>query len=399
MAAKKRKNTPKPVATAKATKNDDAKIQQKQELDKNVTEAKIKVAKELHFVPTTLLLTILVCSGALSLMSYRDAFGTGKVIFGDSDAAMLQFTRSTKWFDDSIGWKSSAGGFSAVQKFTTDENDMGGFFVRKMAGAAALGYHMQKLIPLMFQKADTHWGRGHFQPMLLSSVLGNLAIAFFYVSHFDDFKSSGAHDMGSKIASVLIFEAVVIMAFILSSLLKSRPILKAKSFPAGKGPKSIVSKIITRTFCIVTGVITVIAARDFFFPGQELPFPPYDDIYLEWTGAFIHSPPPNTVEEEAHGLEAPLHVGEKFMARLMALYILVISFQKFVCAFLIRVGKDNSGEQKCKVFWQCQAVTNALLLFTMRVFASAALSASLDLRWHVMSLGYETFLLGLYAFW
>jgi len=149
----------------------------------------------------------------------------------------------------------------------------------------------------------------------------------------------------------------------------------------------------------VTGVITFIAARDFFFPGQELPFPPYDDIYLKWTGAFIHSPPPNIVEEEAHGLEAPLHVGEKFMARLMALYILVISFQKFVCAFLIRVGKDNSGEKKCKVFWQCQAVTNALLLFTMRVFASAALSASLDLRWHVMSLGYETFLLGLYAFW
>jgi len=399
MAAKKRKNATKSASKANVKKTDEAKIQQKQELDKNVSDAKISAAKEMHFVPTALLLTVLICSGVLAIMAYRDTFGTGRVIFGDSDAAMLQFTGSTKWYENNIGWKSTAGGFSAVEKITTDENNMGGFFVRKMAGAAALGYHMQKIIPLLFQRADTHWGRGHFQPMLLTSVLGNLAIAYFYVSHFEDFKSSGANDMGVRIVSILIVEAVVIMAFIIASLLRSRPTLKAKSFPAGKGPKSIVSKIITRTFCLVTGVITFIAVRDFFFPGQELPFPPYDDIYLEWTGAFIHSPPPNTVEEAEHGLEAPLHIGDKFMSRLMALFFLVNSFQKFVSAFLIRVGKDNSGEKKCKVFWQCQAVTDGLLLFTMRVFASAALSASLDFRWHAMCLGYETFLLGLVAFW
>ena len=399
MATKKRKNATKSVSKTNVNKIDHAKTQQKEELDKNVTDAKISAAKEMHFVPTPLLFTVLICSGVLAIISYRDVFGTGKVIFGDSDLAMLQFTGSTKWYENNIGWKSTAGGFSAVEKITTDDNDMGGFFVRKMAGAGALGYHMQKLIPLLFQKADTHWGRGHFQPMLLSSVLGNIVIACFYVSHFEDFKSSGAHEMGFRIASLLIVEAVVIMVFILVSQLKSRPTLKAKSFPAGKGPKSIVSKIITRTFCLVTGVITFIAVRDFFFPGQELPFPPYDDIYLEWTGAFIHSPPSNTVEEAEHGLEAPLHIGDKFMSRLMALYMLVNSFQKFVSAFLIRVGKDNSGGKKCKVFWQCQAFTNALFLFTLRVFASAALSASLDFRWHAMCLGYETFLLGLFAFW
>jgi hypothetical protein len=76
----------------------------------------------------------------------------------------------------------------------------------------------------------------------------------------------------------------------------------------------------------------------------------------------------------------------------------VTCFQKFVSGFIVRLGPGNDGDKKCKIFWQSQAIGDALLLFTMRVFAQAALSASLDLRWHVMSLGYETFILGLYAF-
>jgi hypothetical protein len=383
----------------------DTKALQKKQLDENISKAKIEVAKELHFVPYVLLSVVLVCSGALAILSYRDMFGTGKVIFGEHDKALLQFTGSTKWFDDSKGWKSTAGGFSAVKKFTTDENDMGGFFVRKMAGAAGLGFHLQKLVPLLFQRSDTHWGRGHFHPMLVTSALGDLAIAGYYMSHVQQLKSGDAHFMGYAIAIVFIFEAVIMLSCVLlSSCIQkvtsttSIPGFKVKSFPPGKGPKSVVCKIVTRTFCIVTAAMALIAGRDFFFPGRELPFPPYDDIYLEWTGAFIHSPPPNTVEEQEYGMEAPLHIGDKFVSRLMALYILVTCFQKFVSGFIIRLGPGNDGDKKCKIFWQSQAIGDALLLFTMRVFAQAALSASLDLRWHVMSLGYETFILGLYAF-
>lgn len=394
MASKKKKTDTKSIS-----KNDAAKSQQRKQLDENVAKAKIDAAKELHFVPTALLFTILVCSGALAVMSYRDMFGTGKVIFGGNDEAMLHFTGSTKWYDDSRGWKSTAGGFSSVQQVTTDENDMGGYFVKKMAGAAALAFHLQKLIPVLFQSSEFDWGYDHFKPMLLTSVLGNFAVAGFYVLHFDEFKTSNAENMGFVIAAILIVEAVVILAFILAaSFGKSRPSLKSKTLPAGKGPKSIVSKILARTFCIVSGAIAVIAGRGLFFPGEELPFPPYDDIYLEWTGAFIHSPPAHSIEEREHGLEAPLHAGDKFISRLMALYILIICFQKLASGFLVHVGKDNSGEKKCKTFWRAQCIGNILLLFTMRVFAPAALSASLDLRWHIMSLGYETFILGLYGY-
>jgi hypothetical protein len=375
----------------------DAKVQQRKELDEKVVKAKIDAAREMHFVPTILLFIILVCSGGLTIMSYRDMCATGKVIFGKGDAAMLHFTGSTKWYDDSNGWKSTAGGFSSVHQITTDENDMGGYFIRKMAGAAALGFHLQKLVPVLFQGSEFHWGCGHFQPMLLTSVLGNLAVAGFYMSHSNEFKTSNAENMGLAVAAALVFEAVAILAFLVASLAgkKRSSLIGNNSFPAGKGPKSIVSKIMARTFCMVSGMIMTLAFRELFFPGIELPFPPYDDIYLEWTGALIHSPPKNSVEEREYGLESPLHVGDKFVSRLMGLYILIICFQKFISGFLIRVGKDNNGEKKCRTFWRVQCISNILLLFTIRVFAPAALSASLDFRWHVMSLGYETFILGL----
>lgn len=379
------------------TKNS-AKIAQKKVLDEKVTNANIKAVRELHLVPMFLLFAVLTCSGALAVMSYRDMFGTGKVIFGPTDEALLEFTSSTKWFEDGKGWKSAQGGFSAVQQITTDENDMGGFFVRKLAGAAALAFHLQKLVPLIYQPTTVHWGLGHFTPMLITSVLGNMAVAAFYMSHMDDLKNADAGSIGFGIIAALVLESFVIGGFILTLLLKKSVKLKPQKLPSDKRPSSMVSKIVTRTVCIVSGLITVIAGRDFFFPGQELPFPPYDDIYLEWTGAFIHSPPPNTVEGDEHGLEAPLHIGDKFMSRLGALYILIICFQKFAAAILIRVGKDNSGPTKCKIFWKVQAIADGLILFTLRVFAPAAKSASLDFRWHIMSLGYELFILGLYGY-
>jgi hypothetical protein len=272
MPAEKRKLTKKAVASSNA--KHDAKALQRKQLDENISKAKIEVAKELHFVPNVLFLIVLICSGALAILSYRDMFGTGKVIFGEHDEALLQFTGSKKWFDNSKGWKSTAGGFSAVKKITTDENDMGGLFVRKMAGAAGLGFHLQKLVPLLFQRSDTHWGRGHFRPMLVTSALGDLAIAGFYISHGQVLKSDDAHFMGYAIAFALIFEAVIMLSFAVSSSSSIRkgtagatssPDFKVKSFPPGKGPKSVVCKIITRTFCIVTGAITLIAGRDFFF--------------------------------------------------------------------------------------------------------------------------------------
>mmetsp|Transcript_18403 Transcript_18403/g.22527 ORF Transcript_18403/g.22527 Transcript_18403/m.22527 type:complete len:410 (-) Transcript_18403:45-1274(-) len=403
MAPRKRKNTSNDVAaksnvtiSTKEETNDEksAKLKQREKLDTHVSKAAIEAAKSAHFVPTLLVITILVCSGALAILSYRDLVGTGKIIFGPRDEAMLEFTASRKWFDASRGWKSKQGGFSAVEQMTTDDNNMGGFFVRKLAGATALSYHLQKLYPIIFQSANVHFGRGDYSPMLVTSVIGNFCIAGFYLSHFDDFKSSGAEEMGFAIVAALIIEAIIIAGFLLTLTLK-KPTLKAKdcALPEGKGPKSIVSKIVCRTVLIVSGMISVIAGRDFFFPGQELPFPPYDDIYLEWTGAFIHSPPPQSAEAEEYGLEAPLYIGDLFISRLAALYLLVISFQKLVGGCLVRVGKDNSGIAKCRMFWQVQCISDALILFTLRVFASAAKSASLDLRWHIMSIGYEFFIL------
>jgi hypothetical protein len=387
------------VASNKTTNDETkAKTEQKKELDEKLEQTKLQLAKDLHFAPIFLLFTVLACSGGLAVLAYRDTFGTGKIMFGKMDEAMLEFTSSTQWFDDSKGWKSTQGGYSAVKQITTDENDMGGFFVRKIAGAAALTFHLQKLLPIIFQPTNTHWGLGHFTPVLLTSVLGNLAIVAYYMSNLEDLKNAEAGPMASAIVSTLVLESIVMLGFTLAAILKRTHKLKAQKLPAGKRPTSMVSNILTRTICIVSGFITLIAGRDFFFPGQELPFPPYDGIYLEWTGAFIHSPPPNTVEGDEYGLEAPLHIGDKFMSRLGALYLLVVCFQKFAAAFLVRLGKDNSGNIKCRMFWKTQAIGDALMLFTFRVFAPAAKSASLDFRWHIMTLGYELFILGLYGF-
>ena len=401
MAIKKRKNEGKnSTAAAGATNNDEskAKTQQRKELDEKLSTNKVNAAKELHFVPLFLQFTILVCSGALAILSYRDMFGTGKVIFGESDHAMLEFTRSMKWFEDAKGWKSTQGGFSAVQQVTTDENDMGGFFVRKIAGAAGLSFHLQKLMPIVFQSNNVHWGVGHLTPVLASSVFGNLAIATYYMSHIEDLKNVQASSLGFAIVAALVIESIIILGFLLSLILKKQVKLKEKKLPNGKTPKSMVSNIVTRTICIISGQIALIAGRDFFFPGQELHYPPYDGIYLEWTGAFIHSPPVGTVEGEENGLEAPLHIGDKFISRLGALYLLILCFQKFVAAVVIRMGKDNSGTTKSKLFWRVQAISDGMLLFVFRVFGPAAKTASLDLRWHIMSLGYELFILGLYGY-
>ena len=375
-------------------------VNQKKKLDEKVIHTKSTKARDFHFIPLLLQFTVLLCSGTLAVLAYRDMFGTGKVIFGTIDEAMLDFTKSRKWFDDSRGWKSTQGGFSAVSQLSTDENDMGSFFVRKLAGATSLSFHLQKLIPVVFQPSNAYWGYGHFTPVLVTSVFGNLAIAAFYMTYFEDFKNANAGSMGFRITIALVIESIIIIAFLLSLMVKkvNTTIKSTPKLPEGKTPKSFVSNIVTRTICIVTGLMTLIAGRDLFFPGQELKFPPRDDIYLEWTGAFIHSPPENSIENDQHGLFAPMHIGDKFMSRLGALYLFIVCIQKFVSVFLIRVGNDNSGMTKCKLFWRVQAISDGLILFTVRVFTAAAKSASLDFRWHVMCLGYELFILAVYGY-
>ena len=64
-----------------------------------------------------------------------------------------EYTKSTKWFDDSKGWKSKQGGLSTILAVTTDANDMGGLFVRKLAGVAGMAYHITKILPIVFHSS------------------------------------------------------------------------------------------------------------------------------------------------------------------------------------------------------------------------------------------------------
>ena len=65
------------------------------------------------------------------------------------------------------GWKSTQGGFSAIQHISTDLNNMGGFFVRKVAGGAGCVVQLHKIIPLVFlHEPNAQWLLGHYQHIL-----------------------------------------------------------------------------------------------------------------------------------------------------------------------------------------------------------------------------------------
>lgn len=353
----------------------------------------------MHLAPLPLVMMVLLCSGALWVLSFRDVMATGRSIAGGMDDAMLHFTKSVDFYDDSKGWKSKQGGLSAVEAVTTDENNMGGLFVRKVGGAAALAFHTQKIAPLVFQPTNAHWSLGHFTPVLTMGAVGNVAVVALYALYLEDLKGADAGEMGLLICVLLLVEALVMLGYALTSRRLAKQSKVSRPLPEGKTPSSIVSKIVFRTVGIVSGFMGLIAARDLLFPGHIISIIPRDDIYLEWTGALIHSPPSGSVESDEQGLEAPLFIGDKFASQLMALYVLLTCACKFVSAFLIRVGKDGSGEAKSKLFWRVQAVGDGLITFMFRLFVGAATSASLDLRWHLMMLGYETFILFIYAFY
>mmetsp|Transcript_19843 Transcript_19843/g.43071 ORF Transcript_19843/g.43071 Transcript_19843/m.43071 type:complete len:391 (+) Transcript_19843:152-1324(+) len=356
---------------------------------------KINVASD-HLPPILLVFTVMVCSGFLFVYAFRDVFATGRNIGGVHDESYLTFTNSASFFHNEKGWKSQQGGLSSISQVTTDANNMGGLFVRKVGGAACLAAQMQKLLPLLFHPANAQWKRGHFRPLFATAVVANLILAAFYSIYIvEDLTAVGADGLPKVFVGILLFESFVILGYLGTSGCTKGP---AVALQDGKTPNSIVSRIVARTNFLVSGMIAVIAGRDLFFPGKILDFIPRDDIYLEWTGALLHSPPEGSPEAEAHGMERDFFVGEKYLSQYLALNMLILCLYKFVGAVVIRYRNDGGGYIQAKMIWKAQAVGSGLILYMFRLFSASASTASLDFRWHLMMIAYETLILGLYGF-
>jgi hypothetical protein len=279
---------------------------------------------------------------------------------------------------------------------TTDENNMGGFFIRKLCGAAGVAVHLQKLMPLLVHTSGAKWAYGHFRPLLWTAIVANFCIAAFYGFYFDDLKAAGVQELSVVILTLLGIESIAMLYYLFtSSRVKRAP---AIAMPRDKVPFSSPSNIVRNTSLVVTTFFAIGAFRDLFFPGYIIDVIPRDDIYLEWTNAFLHSPPDDTPESEDQGLEAPLYIGDKFISQLMALHILINCLYKYVSSVGIRFGNDGSGILKATMFWKAQAIGCGLVCFVYRVFTPAANSASFDMRWHLMLLGYEGFIFFVYGF-
>lgn len=273
---------------------------------------------------------------------------------------------------------------------------MGGLFVRKVGGAAGLALQFQKLMPVLIHPWDARWKQGHFRPVFYTAVVANMLLTAFYAYSLSDLATAGADGLFQIFMAVMTFESMVILSYLYSSRDVRRG--TAVAMTDGKTPNSIVSRIVARTVFICSGAMSLIAARDLFFPGEIMGFIPRDDIYLEWTNAFLHSPPEGTVEAEENGILADLYIGDKFVSQLMGVNVLLLCLFKFVSGFAIRYGSDGSGQVKARMIWKAQFLANGLILFLFRLFTSAAKSASLDLRWHLMFIAYETGIFALYGF-
>ncbi|KAL3791856.1 hypothetical protein ACHAW5_002907 [Stephanodiscus triporus] len=385
-----------------------------------------------HLLPLPLVLTVLVCSGLFWIASFRDVMATGKpildsfaVLWGqdDADSHFLQYTKSTDWFEDSRGWKSKQGGLSTISSVTTDANNMGGLFIRKLSGVAGLTFHTTKIWPIVFQSPPQYdktskngrwvgasWSAGHFDPLLTLGMIGDVCISIFYLTRLDELKNAGAQGIGLAFVVASLVESFIFGVYLLTRRMndKSTQPTRGKAdittgeFDPLEDPDSLPSRIVARTVFIVSSLILVVSLRDLFVPGIIITFIPRDDIYLEWTGAFLHSPPPDTVEADENGLGAPLFAGDKFVSQLLGLYLSLGCMFKIFSAWgwskgYRTLGKvesvDRSGVVSSKMIWKAQALGNMLLLGMLRLFTPAAKSASLDLRWHLMLVAYEAFIL------
>lgn len=259
-----------------------------------------------------------------------------------------------------------------------------------------MAVQFQKLFPLLVHPFNARWKHGHFRPLLWTSLFANAALAAFYSYSLPEMTAAGADYLPSIFMALLLLESTVIY-FYLSTTRKIK-LGPAKAMTDGKTPSSVPSRIIARTIAFCSSVVVLVAGRDLFFPGEILDFLPRDDVYLEWTNAFFHSPPEGTVEAEVNGLASALYSGDKFLSQFMALNLLLLTAFKCTSAFFIRYGSDGSGEIKARMMWKTQFLGNALILFLFRLFASSAKSASLDIQWHVMLMAYETGMLVIYGF-
>jgi hypothetical protein len=302
------------------------------------------------------------------------------------------------FYNNEKGWKSTQGGLSSIMPITTDANNMGGLFVRKVGGAACLAVQLQKLWPLLFHPLDARWRRGHFIPLFATAIVADVILAAFYGMYIvEDLQATGADELPKLFLVALLIESVVMLYYLLShqKMMTKGP---AIAMTEGKTPTSVVSRIVLRTNLLVSSAVLLIAVRDLFFPGYIYHFIPRDDIYLEWTGALMHSPPDDSPEASEHAMEKAFFIGDKFASQFMALNMLLLCLFKFVAAFGIRYRSDGGGQVQARMIWRAQAVGNVLIVVLFRLFASAASSASLDLRWHLMALAYEMLVLGLYGF-
>jgi hypothetical protein len=213
----------------------------------------------------------------------------------------------------------------------------------------------------------------------------------------DDLQAAGAEELPMLFVAALLTETIIILGYLIQAR-KNTVKGPAIAMEPGKTPSSVVSRIVARTTLLISGMVALHAGRDLFFPGTILPFIPRDDIYLEWTGSLLHSPPSGSPEAVEHGMEQTFFVGDKYLSQFMALNMLILCIYRFVAAFGIKFRNDGGGVAQARMIWKAQAVGNIVIVYLFRLFASAANSASLDLRWHLMSLAYETFILGFYGF-
>jgi hypothetical protein len=277
--------------------------------------------------------------------------------------------------------------------------------------------HLQKLLPLLqlFSFDTCYFGCGHFTPLLVGAVVANLALALLHALYLDEFGTAAASLAQWQIAALLV-EALVMAFYAYKGYRSGRKWLATKiqnspkpEKPTGEGdqdqaqqhkkPNSFVSNIVLRTVLIVSGALGVIAGRDLLFPGTILkPYVPYDDLYLEWTNAFWHSPPPGSAEAAEFGMEAAFFVGDKYVAQHTALCLLIGCLFKFISAIWIRHQTHSIGTNQALMIWRIQTLNDAGICFICRIFAPAATTAALDLRWHLMCIAYETFILAMYGY-
>jgi hypothetical protein len=300
------------------------------------------------------------------------------------------------------------GGFSAVASVSTDQNDMGGFFVRKLSGCTMLGLQLHKLLPLVLLTTTpddaASFGR-HYGWILLSGVTSNLCLAAFLASYWTDFQNADTLHIPASMIGCAVLESLVFLYYYTTKCWRSqtrsssqqRP---ARAFAEGKTPRSLVSNIVARTVAICSSAMLVYGLRDWLFGGQTIPYIPYDDLYLEWTNAYLHSPPNGSPEFQAQGLGAAgFYVGDQYVSRLAGLQLTLLCLYKLLSAWTIPLGPDGrSGAVTAGLVWKPAALANLLLLFQLRIFTSAAASASCHFRYHLMVLAYESFIVGLYAF-